>query len=56
MPTYGAPSIMFVKGEGSELWDVDGKRYIDWLAGIAVCSLGHAHPEVAAAITEQASK
>jgi predicted acetylornithine/succinylornithine family transaminase len=56
MPTYGPPSIMFVRGAGSELWDADGKRYIDWLAGIAVCSLGHAHPGVAAAISAQASK
>ncbi len=56
MPTYGAPTIMFVRGEGSELWDADGKRYIDWLAGIAVCSLGHSHPGIAAAIADQASK
>ncbi len=56
MPTYGAPSVMFVRGEGSELWDADGKRYIDWLAGIAVCSLGHSHPRVAQAITDQATK
>ncbi|MFW2381004.1 MAG: aspartate aminotransferase family protein [Acidimicrobiales bacterium] len=56
MPTYGPPSIMFVRGKGSELWDADGKRYIDWLAGIAVCSLGHSNPDIAAAITEQASK
>ncbi|NNE95390.1 MAG: aminotransferase class III-fold pyridoxal phosphate-dependent enzyme [Acidimicrobiales bacterium] len=56
MPTYNPPSIMFVRGDGSELWDRAGKRYIDWLAGIAVCSLGHSNPEVAAAIAEQASK
>ncbi len=56
MPTYNPPSIMFVRGDGSELWDRSGKRYIDWLAGIAVCSLGHSNPEVAAAIAEQASK
>lgn len=56
MPSYGPPSIMFVRGEGSELWDIDGNRYIDWLAGIAVCSLGHSHPDVAAAIAQQASK
>ncbi len=54
MPTYGPPSVMFVRGEGSELFDREGRRYIDWLAGIAVCSLGHAHPAVAEAIAEQA--
>jgi predicted acetylornithine/succinylornithine family transaminase len=45
---------MFVRGEGSQLWDREGRRYLDFLAGIAVCSLGHAHPEVAEAISEQA--
>jgi acetylornithine/N-succinyldiaminopimelate aminotransferase len=54
MPTYGPPEIMFVRGEGSRLYDPAGKEYIDWLAGIAVTSLGHAHPGVAAAIAEQA--
>jgi len=54
MPTYGPPEIMFVRGEGSRLYDPDGKEYIDWLAGIAVTSLGHAHPGVAEAIAEQA--
>ncbi len=56
MPTYGPPSVTFVRGEGSELWDIEGKRYIDWLAGIAVCSLGHSNPSVAEAITAQATK
>ena len=55
MPTYGPPEIMFVRGEGSRLYDPAGKEYIDWLAGIAVTSLGHAHPGVAAAICEQAN-
>jgi len=54
MPTYGPPEVMFVRGEGSRLYDPAGKEYIDWLAGIAVTSLGHAHPGVAAAIAEQA--
>ncbi len=54
MPTYGPPDVMFVRGEGSRLYDPSGKEYIDWLAGIAVTSLGHAHPGVAAAIAEQA--
>ncbi len=56
MPNYGAPSIMFVEGKGTELWDVEGKRYLDFVAGLAVQSLGHAHPEVATAIAEQAAK
>jgi predicted acetylornithine/succinylornithine family transaminase len=54
MPTYPAPSVQFVRGEGSVLWDRDGRRYLDFLSGLAVVSLGHAHPEIAAAIAEQA--
>ena len=54
MPTYGAPSVQFVRGEGTELWDRDGKEYLDFLAGLAVIGLGHAHPEIADAIAEQA--
>ena len=54
MPTYGPPSVMFVRGEGCWLWDRDGNRYLDFLSGIAVCSLGHAHPRVAEAVAEQA--
>ncbi len=54
MPTYGPPPVMFVKGEGCWLWDRDGTRYLDFLSGIAVCSLGHAHPKVAEAVAEQA--
>lgn len=56
MPNYGAPSIMFVRGRGTELWDRDGKRYLDFVGGLAVQALGHAHPEVAATIAEQATK
>jgi predicted acetylornithine/succinylornithine family transaminase len=47
--------VTFVRGKGSELWDADGKRYLDFLAGIAVTSLGHSHPAVAEAICEQAN-
>ncbi len=54
MPSYGPPSVMFVRGEGCWLWDRDGTRYLDFLSGIAVCSLGHAHPRVAEAVAEQA--
>ena len=55
MPTYGAPTATFVRGKGTELWDQDGKRYLDFLSGLAVTSLGHAHPVVAEAIASQAS-
>ena len=54
IPVFGAPQVMFVKGSGTELWDASGKRYLDFLSGIAVTSLGHAHPAVADAIAEQA--
>lgn len=55
MPTYAPPSVTFVRGEGSWLWDTEGRRYLDCLSGIAVTSLGHAHPAVAAAVAEQAA-
>jgi predicted acetylornithine/succinylornithine family transaminase len=55
IPVFGAPQRMFVRGLGTELWDSDGRRYLDFLAGIAVVSLGHANPVVAKAISEQAS-
>lgn len=54
MPTYGAPSVQFVRGRATELWDREGRRYLDFLSGLAVVSLGHAHPEVAEAIAAQA--
>jgi predicted acetylornithine/succinylornithine family transaminase len=54
MSTYPVPRVTFVRGEGSSLFDDHGKRYLDFLSGIAVTSLGHAHPEVADAIAEQA--
>ena len=54
MPTYGPPSVEFVRGEGSWLWDLQGNQYLDLLSGLAVTSLGHAHPEVAAAVAAQA--
>lgn len=52
--TYPPQPVTFVKGEGTVLWDDTGKRYLDFLSGLAVTSLGHAHPEVAAALAEQA--
>ena len=54
MPTYGLPPVQFVRGSGTELFDRDGNRYLDFLCGLAVTSLGHAHPAVAEAIAEQA--
>jgi acetylornithine/N-succinyldiaminopimelate aminotransferase len=54
MPTYAPPSLQLVRGEGSWLWDRDGKRYLDLLSGLAVTSLGHSHPAVAEAVCDQA--
>ena len=54
MQTYGRLPVAFVRGEGTYLWDSEGKRYLDFLSGLAVTSLGHAHPEVADAIGDQA--
>ncbi len=53
MPVFGPPAIMFERGRGTELWDSDGKRYLDFLAGIAVVSLGHSNPVVAEAVGDQ---
>jgi len=53
MPVFGAPSVMFERGAGTELWDVTGKRYLDFLSGIAVVSLGHCNPAVSDAVTKQ---
>lgn len=54
--TYGDRNLAFVKGEGPYLWDADGKQYLDFLGGLAVNGLGHCHPNVTAAIREQAGK
>jgi predicted acetylornithine/succinylornithine family transaminase len=54
MTTYPPPPVTFVRGSGTELWDDRGKRYLDFLCGLAVTSLGHAHPAVADAIAQQA--
>jgi acetylornithine aminotransferase len=53
MPTYGTPAIELVSGTGSRVTDSDGKEYIDLLAGIAVNALGHAHPAVVKAVSDQ---
>ncbi len=56
MPVFAPLPIAFARGEGAVLWDTDGRRYLDALAGIAVCGLGHAHPAVTAALCDQARK
>ncbi|HNA98665.1 MAG TPA: acetylornithine transaminase, partial [Marmoricola sp.] len=53
--TFGPPKLALVRGRGARVWDEDGKEYLDLLAGIAVNSLGHAHPAVVSAVTEQLS-
>src|SRR5258706_12475811 len=54
MPTYGPQSVMFGQGQGTEPWDSEGRRLLDFLSGLAVTSLGHSHPAVADALAEQA--
>jgi acetylornithine aminotransferase len=53
---YGTPSISLVKGVGASVWDVEGNEYLDFLGGIATNILGHAHPKIVSAITEQAKE
>ncbi|MGW0329256.1 acetylornithine transaminase [Nocardia sp. NPDC003183] len=53
MDNYGTPKVALVRGAGAVLYDADGKRYIDFLGGIAVNSLGHAHPAILEAVTQQ---
>jgi len=55
MPNYGTPNLVLDHGKGATVWDVDGKKYIDFLAGIAVNILGHAHPALIEAVTKQMS-
>jgi predicted acetylornithine/succinylornithine family transaminase len=55
MPVFGAPQVMFVRGSGTELWDSDGKRYLDFLGGLAVIALGHSNPRITEVISEQAA-
>ncbi len=54
--TYGRFPIVLVRGQGCKVWDVEGKEYLDFVAGIGVCNLGHCHPKVVQAICEQAGK
>ncbi|WP_378739768.1 acetylornithine transaminase [Nocardia brasiliensis] len=53
MNNYGTPKIALVRGAGAVVYDADGNRYLDFLGGIAVNSLGHAHPAILAAVTQQ---
>lgn len=53
MNTFGPPKLVLTRGEGAHVWDADGREYLDLLGGIAVNVLGHAHPRLVAAVTEQ---
>ncbi len=56
LPTYARFPLCLERGQGARVWDEDGREYLDFGGGIAVCSLGHAHPAVTAAVTAQAAK
>ncbi|MBV9025925.1 MAG: acetylornithine transaminase [Streptomycetaceae bacterium] len=56
MDNYGTPRLPLVRGEGARLWDADGKEYLDYIGGIAVNALGHAHPAVVEAVSRQISR
>src|SRR5262249_18736061 len=56
MPTYARADLAFERGEGAWLIGTDGKHYLDFAGGVAVSALGHAHPKLVAAISEQAKK
>src|ERR1700730_1809245 len=56
VPSYARFDLVLDRGEGSWVWDVNGRRYLDLAGGIAVCSVGHAHPQITAALTEQSRK
>ena len=56
MPNYGTPPIALDHGEGVRVWDVDGNEYLDFIAGIAVSSLGHAHPAIVQAVSAQVAR
>ena len=56
MPNYGTPKVALARGDGCLVWDVDGNCYLDLIGGIAVSSLGHAHPAIVAAVSEQVAR
>src|SRR6266487_2968341 len=56
MPNYGIPPLALARGEGCVVWDVEGNSYLDLVGGIAVSALGHAHPAIVAAVSEQVAR
>ncbi|MGE5808649.1 MAG: acetylornithine transaminase [Nitrospirota bacterium] len=56
MNTYGRQPLVLVKGRGTKVYDSDGKEYIDFVSGVAVCNLGHCHPRVVVALQKQAQR
>lgn len=54
LPTYGKFPLTIVRGEGARVWDVEGRQYLDFCSGIATCSIGHCHPALVHAVSEQA--
>ena len=56
MNTYKRFEVVLAKGSGAKVWDINGKEYLDCAAGIAVCNLGHSHPRIIAAVSEQLGK
>jgi acetylornithine aminotransferase len=56
MPNYGTPPVALDHGEGVRVWDTDGNQYLDFVGGIAVSSLGHAHPAIVAAVSQQVAR
>src|SRR2546425_8201654 len=56
VPCYGRFDLAFARGAGCHVWDVNGRRFLDLGGGIAVCALGHAHPEITQALVEQSQQ
>ena len=56
MFTTNRPDLVFVKGKGSYLWDATGKKYLDFIAGWAVCALGHSHPVISSTLKKQSRR
>lgn len=56
MHTYGRQPLVLVRGEGARVWDAEGREYLDFVAGLAVCGVGHAHPAVGQAASEQLAR
>ena len=56
VPTYRQRALVLDRGQGSRLWDIEGREYVDFAAGIAVSALGHGDPDILAALHEQAGK